>query len=138
MTCEQKSGVFLDITCKNNASAQCSNCKKHVCDAHNFDFKDKNYCENCFWENYILSKTEIEQDTDYYIEPTNHTYVNSRSSYSSGDNTQDSGFKDGFGGGEFGGGGASGSWTEGELQSLAATDQDSNAFIDTNETFFYS
>ncbi len=139
MNCEQKSGVFLNISCNNTIEETCSNCKKEVCKTHAFKSKLKTYCEDCYWENYfyvIEDKDTYSSYNDVFVETSNSPTV-----FTSNDETPSpTGFEDGFGGGSFGGGGAGGSWTEGEMQSLAddTNNEIGGGLLSSDDTFFYS
>lgn len=138
MNCEQKSGVFLNITCQNKIHNTCSVCDKKVCATHCYIWLNTDYCEDCYWEHYLL--TIESRPSSKPIDMDNNTTSHS-TTYSSSNSTSDSegGFKDGFGGGEFGGAGATGTWTEGDMQSLADTTENPEGLLnDTDDTFFYS
>jgi len=135
MSCQQKSGVFLNILCSNTEESICSNCNKAVCETHAHLLETKHYCEDCFWERFILSKEErAYRDTDTFITDTSRTSYNSNTPA----NDSDAGFGGGFGGGDFGGGGANGAWTEGDMQSLSETDSAGGLLSSNDDTFFYS
>ncbi|KZS42454.1 hypothetical protein AWE51_03150 [Aquimarina aggregata] len=135
MNCQQKSGVFLNLDCKNAKAHTCNNCKKDICEAHTHTLESKHLCEDCYWETYLFStkKRDVYADDNYI----NDTYVNYDST--SQTSSPPSGFDGGFGGGSFGGGGASGTWTEGDMQSLNDTNTgDTLGMLGADDTFFYS
>lgn len=138
MKCEQKSGVFLNISCNRTVTETCSNCGKKVCEVHAYKSKGAVLCEDCYWENYLYA---IEDQSDSYVD----VFIENNSSSSSfgtsnTNSTEEEGFQDGFEEGNFGGGGAAAAWTEGEMESL--NDDTNNTAIggllDTDDTFFYS
>ncbi|WP_452222056.1 hypothetical protein [Lacinutrix salivirga] len=138
MNCQQKSGVFLNIECQNTKQQTCSNCEKEVCDTHSLHWETTLFCEDCYWEHFLISTTQKQithlnnSKDDVLISTTAFP------SKSASNTTEQGGFKDGFGGGEFGGGGASAGWTEGDMQSLNETDNQGGFLSDTDDTFFYS
>lgn len=136
MSCEQKSGVFLNISCKNKIEETCSNCQKKVCNVHVHVINAKKLCEDCYWENYLYTADDTftrHHEVDVFIATSN-----SNTSHSSNSASTPTGFDDGFGGGGFGGGGASSSWTEGDIQSLNDTGTENGGLLSTDDTFFYS
>lgn len=139
MKCQQKSGVFLNIECQNTKENTCSNCEKDVCEVHSHNLENALYCEDCYWERYLLTLEYVENDN---YSSTDTVIIASTSSNSSSNSTSTSnnseGFEGGFGGGEFGGGGATGAWTEGDMQSLSDTNNTNNLMSDSDDTFFYS
>lgn len=135
MDCNQKSGVFLNISCNNEITGICENCIKSVCTTHLHSLDSKNLCEDCYWEAFIYTK-EKQPDRDY-IEDRDSSYTFVSSSSSKGE----TGFAGGFGGGAFGGGGASGTWTENDAAGFTETDGAAGAGLladDADGTFFYS
>nr|WP_321226161.1 hypothetical protein [uncultured Psychroserpens sp.] len=140
MNCQQKSGVFLNIDCQNPIKNTCSNCEKEVCKTHSHLLEATMYCEDCYWEAFLLT-TEMKPDNttrrhDDDIIIASSPTMNTRSG--SGSSSDPDGFGGGFGGGQFSGGGAGGSWTEGDMQSLADTDAQGGFLTDGDDTFFYS
>ena len=143
MNCQQKSGVFLNIECQNKQEEKCSVCKKEVCATHCHIWGNTFYCEDCYWEHYLLttekspSSKRIQSNNETRFRPDSSTsHTNSTSSNST---KEPGGFKDGFAGGAFGGAGAAGSWTEGDMQSLnETTDGPLGLLSDSDDTFFYS
>lgn len=129
MSCQQKSGVFLNISCNNNTKQKCSRCRKNVCDSHYRQLDSNGYCDDCFWELYILKNkhaNEFENDDLILV------YDNSTNS-----ETSDAGFTGGFGGGSFDGGGASGTWTNTDIESFKETEPMGDSTL-SDDTFFYS
>lgn len=138
MNCEQKSGVFLNISCSNSIEKTCVNCKKEVCKTHIHRFEKKDLCENCYWENYLYEEEKQRSDYDYHDEGSIILKTSSSSaSNNSSSKGSEGGFNNGFGGGEFGGGGASSGWTEGDVESFSDTTE-TGALLNDNDTFFYS
>ncbi|TXE11598.1 hypothetical protein FUA26_05895 [Seonamhaeicola algicola] len=146
MNCEQKSGVFLNMSCTNKFEETCSNCGKKVCKVHAYKIETQKsniqiYCEDCYWENYLYSIEDRKLNNtkkDVFIE-TNHTPTIFSNTSSETKNPE--GFEHGFGGGSFGGGGAQAEWTEAEMQSLNSTDDDTTniaGILGDDDTFFYS
>lgn len=137
MNCQQKSGVFLNIECQRIKEDSCSVCNKNVCKTHLHILANTYYCEDCYWEHYLL--TDDIRPSTQRLDTTSGGFVYS-SNTSSGSNTE--GFAGGFGGGEFGGGGAAGEWTEGDMHSLHVTtdQQDTTAPLGLagDDTFYYS
>lgn len=141
MNCQQKSGVFLNIHCSNTKKNNCSNCNKDVCETHSHTLESKSFCEDCYWERFLYSiEVRENYDRDILIERTTTINTSNRpiSSGNSDSSSRDSGFDGGFGGGSFGGGGASGAWTEGDMQSLDDNNTAGGFLSDTDDTFFYS
>ena len=139
MKCQQKSGVFLNLECQNAIDHKCFNCDKEVCDTHSHNLGNLLYCEDCYWERFLF--TQQQDNTHYNDSDTDTTVIYSSNSSSSSpvsSNNEPTGFKDGFGGGEFGGGGAAGAWTEGDIQSLSDTNNTNNLMSDSDDSFFYS
>ncbi|MFK7813890.1 MAG: hypothetical protein AB8B59_15450 [Maribacter sp.] len=135
MSCEQKSGVFLKVGCKRTVTNTCTNCEKKICHVHFHHFEANDLCEDCYWEKYLYAEEKKQKnENDDVYDDFDTTIVST--SYSTSD-TEDSGFKDGFGGGGFGGGGASGEWTEGEALGFNETDS-SGGLLDNDDTFYYS
>lgn len=132
MKCEQKSGVFLNLDCQNTKEHKCNNCKKNVCKMHAHAFSLGHLCEDCYWEDYLYSKHEID---DNFIEGT---YLNSDDASQTSSSDFVGGFDGGFGGGSFGGGGASGNWTEGDMQSLDDSSENHSSMLGSDDKFFYS
>ncbi len=135
MNCEQKSGVFLNISCTNSPEKTCSKCEKKVCKLHVHRFEKKDLCENCYWEKYLYANEKVNSDYDYHDEGSIITTTSSSPSSNEGSN--DGGFDGGFGGGEFGGGGASSGWTEGDAESFNDTTE-TGGLLNNDDTFFYS
>ncbi|MGB3607052.1 hypothetical protein [Psychroserpens sp.] len=139
MQCQQKSGVFLNLDCERDAAYTCSNCKKEICKRHHKQWESLLFCEDCYWEHYLLASEKKptrlwdDLDDDMIIASTNIP-----SSQNSKNASSPEGFEDGFGGGEFSGGGAGASWTEGDMDSLTQSDGESGLFADGDDTFFYS
>ena len=135
MNCNQKSGIFLNITCANEATKQCSNCDKKVCNTHHHILNKVKLCEDCYWEFFLYSE---EQKINRTIQIYDNGRMTSTTSSSSSSNERE-GFEEGFGGGTFGGGGASGAWTDGDKEGFNATDIVAGAGLSDNDnTFFYS
>lgn len=133
MICQQKSGVFLNISCNNSVEGTCSHCKKEVCSQHKHLFESKHYCENCFWEFYIFSQKERTFEEDF------HDYDTVTTSYLPTNYDQDEiETSDGFGGGSGGGGGATGKWTPSEVESFNEQRNFGEEVIGNDDTFFYS
>ncbi|SHJ09297.1 hypothetical protein [Aquimarina spongiae] len=132
MNCQQKSGVFLNISCRQKAENECSRCQKQVCNSHYRILEKKGYCEDCFWEVYLFSNPKSSDndlhDDDVII--TTSTPINSESN--------DDGFEGGFGGGGFGGAGAGGEWSSSDMDSFARPDSNQDDYLGNDETFFYS
>lgn len=138
MNCKQKSGVFLNISCKNTVENTCTNCKKQVCNTHSYKSNANVLCEDCYWENYFYTTENIRKkntDTDVFIATTT---TSNTVSNTTNETSTPAGFEDGFGGGEFGGGGASSSWTEGDMESLNASETENGGLLSNDDTFFYS
>ena len=138
MKCQQKSGVFLNIDCQNTAKNTCSQCKKEVCKQHSHTLELQKFCEDCYWERFLFSKEYLDSyssssrsDTIFMASGSN----SSSTSSSSPSSNEPESFGDG---GEFSGGGAGASWTEGDMQSLSDTDGGNNLMSDNDDTFFYS
>ena len=99
-------------------------------------------CEDCYWEIFLLT-TETKRDHDTTTDYSSHDVIISTASTNTS-NTKPSttsepeGFGGGFGGGQFSGGGAGASWTEGDMQSLDSVDGQSGLLTDNDDTFFYS
>ena len=141
MNCEQKSGIFLNRSCENEAIKICSNCNKNVCKTHSHILDAKKLCEDCYWEFFLYS--EEHRNTETYIDNrNNHDRTTTFSQSSNSGTTEREGFEGGFGGGQFGGAGASGVWTEGDKQGFNQEDAataGAGLFDDGNDsTFFYS
>ncbi|WP_040281759.1 hypothetical protein [Psychroserpens damuponensis] len=141
MTCQQKSGVFLNINCDNTKEKTCYSCEKEVCHTHSHKLEGHDLCEDCYWEIFLLSAQPQQDhsmgqhDDTIIVASTPHTTTNPNTSTPS----QPEGFGDGFGGGGFSGGGAGASWTEGDMQSVTDTDAIGNSFTaNGDDTFFYS
>ena len=139
MTCEQTSGIFLNLSCHNQQSEVCSNCKKKVCDTHSHSWESSLFCEDCYWEHFLLAaETKEHVRRDRYEDDV----IIAGSSYdsSSSDSKDDSGgFDGGFGGAEFSGGGAGAAWTDGDIQSLEDSGEVGGGLLsDGDDTFFYS
>lgn len=140
MTCNQKSGVFLDRSCENEAVKQCSNCEKHVCKSHFKVLDDQKLCEDCYWELFLYNKQRQVYRDDTITDNRDPFPTSSSSSYSSSDDGAE-GFAGGFGGGSGGGGGASGAWTEGDMEGFNnLEDATASGMLgdDNDNTFFYS
>ncbi len=142
MNCEQKSGIFLNIKCSNTAEHECDTCEKQICKIHVHRYNDKDLCENCYWETYIYTTERVTNDYDHHNETTIIGFPTGGTGGTASNNSDSNptGFEEGFGGGEFGGGGATGSWTEGDAQSFNDTSTDTNGGLlgGTDSTFFYS
>ncbi|NER16541.1 hypothetical protein [Spongiivirga citrea] len=137
MSCKQFSGIFLNIACRRQAEKKCSKCEKDTCLVHTHTLNSKTLCEDCYWEQYLYDEQNKPTPVDYYDD--DGTVFTSSSSYDSrtSDSDVDS-FEDGFSGGEFGGGGASGDWSEEDINSFDQTDMNDTS-LGTNEgSFFYS
>ena len=140
--CQQKSGVFLNNNCQNKSKYTCSICDKGVCNTHKHTLQHSDYCEDCYWEHFLLTDNIR---PDKHRTDTNDGYVSTAYQTASSNTTSTStsqdegGFKDGFGGGSFGGGGAAGTWTEGDMESLNDTTEGANGLASgSDDTFFYS
>ncbi len=140
MKCQQKSGVFLNLSCSNAKRYTCANCKKGICETHTHMISSmEQLCEDCYWEAYLYSTRKKDSHLDdHYIDTyTDFNTVTYTSSTASSD-PLDSDNRE-FGGGEFGGGGASGMWTEGDMQSLEDTPNTTiGSGLSNDDTFFYS
>lgn len=137
MNCEQKSGVFLNESCKNSFAHTCDNCRKQICHEHYHKIESHDLCEDCYWEKYLYLEDEEQIDDVVFDDTTRSTFTVSSSSTSTSSSEQEGGFKEGFGGGEFGGGGAAGAWTEGDAQGFNETDG-AGGLLDNDDTFYYS
>ena len=140
MNCQQKSGVFLNIHCTNIKQNKCADCKNEICEAHTHIVGTRDYCEDCYWELYLFKEEGKSYETSaIFIETANHTSTTFSNGTAAAGSDSIGGFKDGYGGGDFGGAGGTGAWTEGDMQSLNDTKDGQNNFLaGSDDTFFYS
>jgi len=133
MSCEQKSGVFLNESCHRTVTETCDNCTKKICHVHFHKFEGNELCEDCYWEKYLYTEEQKLMVDNTYDDSDDDTVLTS----SSTSDATDRGFEGGFGGGGFGGGGAAGSWTEGDAKGFDETNA-GGGLLDNDDTFYYS
>ncbi|MFS4491827.1 hypothetical protein [Maribacter sp. 2308TA10-17] len=134
MSCEQKSGVFLNKSCSRTVTNTCSNCDKKTCHVHFHRFDESDLCEDCYWEKYLYAEEKKNNYNPEIYDDSDGTII---SSSSSSNDSEDAGFDGGFGGGGFGGGGAAGTWTDGDAKGFEETDS-TGGLLNSDETFYYS